>query len=315
MIRVLVTGANGFIGHYLVKELKKRGYWVRATGLEFNKYSGLADDFKKGNLIYSSDCHKVVNDIGYVFHMAAHIGGIKYISENESMIMHNNVIMDMNMIEAAYKSKVKKFFYPSSACIYPKSATDSFDPKPIIEEVAYPANPEVGYGWEKLYMEQTLLKYLKENKMDIKIARFFSTYGPEMDYKGDNVKSLMALCRKVAEAPDGGEIEIWGPGTQLRAFCYVEDVVDGIIKLMESQYNGPINIGNNVSTSISDLAKMIIEISGKNIRIKNIPGTVGVKGRRCDITKAEKLLGWKPTTEMKIGVRKTYEWVDKQINE
>jgi nucleoside-diphosphate-sugar epimerase len=315
MIKALVTGANGFIGHYLVKELKKRGYWVRTTGLDYNQYSNLGDDFKKGNLVNSSDCYKAIaGDVDWVFHMAAQIGGIKYISENESIIMHNNVVMDMNMIDAALNLGATKFFYPSSACVYPASATDSFDPKPITEDMAYPANPEVGYGWEKLYMEQTLLHYQKETKMNVKIARFFSTYGPDMDYEGDNVKSLMALCRKVAEAPDGGEIEVWGPGTQLRAFCYVEDVVDGIIRLTESLHTGPINMGNNASISINDLAKMIIDISGKNISIKNVEGIVGVKGRRCSIENAQKLLGWQPTTAMKIGVERTYEWVYKKIN-
>ena len=313
MNKALVTGANGFIGHYLVRGLKKKGYWVRAAGLSYGKYISEADDYKRCNLVYPSDCYKAVSGIDYVFHLAANIGGIKFISENESMIMHDNVVMDMNMLEAASVLGIKKFFYPSSACIYPAHTTNSFDPIPITEEMAYPSMPEVGYGWEKIYMEQALEKHKKEKNLDTKIARFFSTYGPEIKYKGDDVKSLIALCRKVAEAPDGGEIEIWGPGTQTRAFCYVEDVVDGIIRLMESNFHGPYNIGNPNSISINNLAQMIINVSGKKLTIKNVPGTVGVKGRRCSIDKVKKDLGWKPQTDLYEGVQKTYEWVKGEI--
>jgi GDP-D-mannose 3', 5'-epimerase len=309
MNKCLVTGATGFIGHYLVRELKKRGYWVRASGTHYNNFVNEADDFKKGSLVLKENCTTVVKDIDYVFHLAAKIGGIKYISENESSIMHDNAIMDMNMIEASAHSGVKKFFYSSSACVYPARTTESFNPEPITEIMAYPANPEVGYGWEKIYMEQTLARYQREGRLDIKIARFFSTYGPEMEYEGDNVKSLIALCRKVIEAEDGGEIEIWGPGKQTRAFCHVTDVVDGIIKLMESKHHGPYNIGNADSISINKLAIFLIRLSGKKLKIKNIPGTVGVKGRRCSSYLANKDLKWKREISLSAGAKETYEWV------
>lgn len=311
--RALVTGATGFIGHFLVRELKKRGYWVRATGPRLKKYINEADDFKKADLVNPYEADRVTMDIDYVFHMAANIGGVKYITEHESMIMHDNVVLDMNMLEYSIRNGVSKFFYPSSACIYPNSTTDSFDPEPITEDKAYPAMPEVGYGWEKIYMEQTLLSYQKEGRLDVKIARFFSTYGPEIDYNGDNVKSLIAICRKVVEVPNGGEIEIWGPGTQVRAFCYIDDVVDGIIKLMESKYHGPFNLGNSESISINDLAKLIIKISGKDIKMKNISGTVGVKGRRCSTYLANRDLKWERKISLREGVKKTYDWVNKEI--
>ena len=314
MKKALVTGASGFIGHFLVRELKNRGYWVRASGPRDSIYKNEADEFKIANLISPYEANSITEDIDYVYQMAAHIGGIKYITTHESMIMNNNVIIDMNMINSAVRNGVKKFFYPSSACVYPFHTTDSFDPIPIKEEMAFPAMPEVGYGWEKIYTELVLNSYLKEERMDIKIARFFSTYGPEIEYNGDNVKSFVALCRKVVEAPDNGEIEIWGPGTQLRAFCYIEDVIDGIIKLMESDYHGPYNIGNPNSITINSLAEMIIKRSGKNLTIKNIPGTVGVKGRRCNCYLANKDLKWKTNISLYEGIKRTYKWINEEMS-
>ena len=242
--------------------------------------------------------------------MVNNLGGIKYISENETSIMRDNTLIDLNMIQASCDNRVKKFFYSSSACVYPASSTNELYVKPIKEEDAYPADPEVGYGWEKIYTEQLLKRYKKEKNLDIKVARFFSVYGNEIPYKGDDVKSLIALCRKVAEAKDGGEIEIWGDGKQVRCFCYVTDVVDGIIKLMESDYSGPFNIGSDMPVSIEEVVDTIIKISGKKIIKKyNLNGVTGVKGRNCDCTKAKTLLNWKQSISLEDGIKKTYNWI------
>ena len=312
MKRVLVTGANGFIGHHLVRELKKRYYWVRAVGAPRGNgdlYEE-ADEFVASDLTNFFACNIITRDIDEVFHLAAHIGGIKYISENEVNIMRDNTLIDLNMIENSYLNGVKKFFYSSSACVYPSTSTNEIHVSPIKEEDAYPANPEVGYGWEKIYTEQLLERYRKEREIDIRIARFFSVYGIEIPYKGDDVKSLIALCRKVAEAEDGGEIEIWGDGSQVRCFCYVDDVVNGIMKFTESDFIGPANIGSDIPVSIREVVDAIIKISGKKIIKRfNLDGVTGVKGRNCDCSKAKKKFGWKQTISLEDGIKRTYDWI------
>ncbi|AFK01580.1 NAD-dependent epimerase/dehydratase [Emticicia oligotrophica DSM 17448] len=316
MKRALVCGAGGFIGGHLVKRLKSEGYWVRGVDLKYNEYNnGNADEFIIGDLTDPIVCHQVVEGgFDEVYQLAADMGGAGYIftGENDAAVMHNSALCNLNMLHAAQQAGVKKIFYSSSACMYPEyNQLDPENPK-CSEESAYPAAPDSEYGWEKLFSERLYLTYQRNLGINVKIARFHNIFGPQGTWKGGREKAPAAICRKVIEAEDGGTIEIWGDGKQTRSFLYVDECVEGVRRLMESDFSGPVNIGSEEMISINDFAKLIAEISGKNITIKNIPGPEGVRGRNSDNALIQEKLGWAPSKSLRDGITKTYNWIAEQ---
>ncbi|PZR20422.1 MAG: NAD-dependent dehydratase [Flavobacterium psychrophilum] len=314
--RALVCGAGGFIGGHLVKRLKKEGFWVRGVDLKKNEYSNTAaDEFILGDLRDFSVCKQVLQGIDDVYQLAADMGGAGYIftGENDASVMHNSATINLNIAELAHQLGVKKVFYSSSACMYPAyNQMDPENPK-CSEDSAYPAAPDSEYGWEKLFSERLFLAYNRNHGMQVRIARFHNIYGPEGTYKGGKEKAPAALCRKVAEASNDGFIEVWGDGKQTRSFLYIDDCIDAVRLLFESDFTGPVNIGSEEMVSINELAGIIFKISDKNITIKNIKGPEGVRGRNSDNALIEEKLGWKPKYDLKKGLTSTYEWIQGQI--
>lgn len=313
----LVTGAGGFIGSHLVKLLKKEGYWVRGVDLKYPEFSPTAaDDFIIGDLRDPVVCNRVTDQpFDELYQLAADMGGAGYIftGENDAHLMHNSAMINLNMLEAARKAGVKKIFYSSSACIYPEyNQLDPNNPK-CSEDSAYPAAPDSEYGWEKLFSERLYLAYHRNYGMGVHIARFHNIFGEEGTWEGGREKAPAALCRKVAETEDGSEIEIWGDGKQTRSFLYIDECLEGIRRLIKSDVMGPVNIGSDEMVTINDLADMIMQIAGKNLRIKHIKGPTGVRGRNSDNTLIRKLLGWAPSCSLKTGLGKTYPWIAKQV--
>lgn len=316
MKRALVCGAGGFIGGHLVNRLKSEGYWVRGVDLKHNEYNnGNADEFVIGDLTDPVICRQVVEGgFDEVYQLAADMGGAGYIftGENDAAVMHNSALCNLNMLHAAQQAGVKKIFYSSSACMYPEyNQLDPDNPK-CSEESAYPAAPDSEYGWEKLFSERLYLTYQRNLGITVKVARFHNIFGPQGTWKGGREKAPAAICRKVIETEDGGTIEIWGDGKQTRSFLYVEECVEGVRRLMESDFSGPVNIGSEEMISINDFAKLIAEISGKNITIKNIPGPEGVRGRNSDNALIQEKLGWAPSHSLREGITKTYHWIAEQ---
>jgi len=315
--KVLVCGAGGFIGSHLVKDLKKRGYWVRGVDLKYPEYSPTkADDFVIGDLREQELVRRVV-DRGFdeVYQLAADMGGAGYIftGENDANVMHNSALVNLNIIEACWKRNVKKIFYSSSACVYPEyNQMDTTNPK-TSEETAYPADPDSEYGWEKLFSERLYLSFYKNYGMQVRIARFHNIFGPEGSWNDGREKVPAAMCRKIAMAEDGGEIEMWGDGKQTRSFLYIDECLKGIRKLMDSDFTGPINIGSEEMVSINKLAKIIMDIAGKDLKIVHIPGPLGVRGRNSDNKLIKEKLGWEPDYPLKDGLVKTYKWIKGQI--
>lgn len=316
MKRALVCGAGGFIGGHLVNRLKSEGYWVRGVDLKYNEYgNGNADEFVIGDLTDPVICRQVVEGgFDEVYQLAADMGGAGYIftGENDAAVMHNSALCNLNMLHAAQQAGVKKMFYSSSACMYPEyNQLDPNNPK-CSEESAYPAAPDSEYGWEKLFSERLYLTYQRNLGITVKVARFHNIFGPQGTWRGGKEKAPAAICRKVIEAEDGGTIEIWGDGKQTRSFLYVDECVEGIRRLMESDFSGPVNIGSEEMISINDFAKLIAEISGKNITIKNITGPEGVRGRNSDNALIQEKLGWAPSHTLREGITKTYHWIAEQ---
>lgn len=316
MKRALVCGAGGFIGGHLVNRLKSEGYWVRGVDLKYNEYgNGNADEFVIGDLTDPVVCRQVAEGgFDEVYQLAADMGGAGYIftGENDAAVMHNSALCNLNMLHAAQQAGVKKIFYSSSACMYPEyNQLDPENPK-CSEESAYPAAPDSEYGWEKLFSERLYLTYQRNLGITVKVARFHNIFGPQGTWRGGKEKAPAAICRKVIEAGDGGTIEIWGDGKQTRSFLYVDECVEGIRRLMESDFSGPVNIGSEEMISINDFAKLIAEISGKNITIKNIPGPEGVRGRNSDNALIQEKLGWAPSHSLREGITKTYHWIAEQ---
>ena len=318
MKRALVCGAGGFIGGHLVNRLKSEGYWVRGVDLKYNEYgNGNADEFVIGDLTNPVICNQVVEGgFDEVYQLAADMGGAGYIftGENDAAVMHNSALCNLNMLHAAQQAGVKKMFYSSSACMYPEyNQLDPENPK-CSEESAYPAAPDSEYGWEKLFSERLYLTYQRNLGINVKVARFHNIFGTQGTWKGGREKAPAAICRKIVEAEDGGTIEIWGDGKQTRSFLYVDECVEGIRRLMESDFSGPVNIGSEEMISINDFAKLIAEISGKKITIKNIPGPEGVRGRNSDNALIQEKLGWAPSHTLREGITKTYHWIAEQAN-
>lgn len=326
MKTALVLGAGGFIGNHLVNRLKDEDYWVRGVDLKFNEYQKTrADEFQVGDLTDPVFTRKVmrgpnqrsceIDSFDEVYQLAADMGGAGYIfsGDNDANVMHNSATINLNVADTAIRNKVKKLFYSSSACMYPEH--NQLDPNnPNCEESsAYPANPDSEYGWEKLFSERLYLAYNRNYKLDVRIARFHNIFGPLGSWNNGKEKSPAAICRKVAQAKDGDEIEIWGDGEQTRSFLYIDECINGIRSLMESDFTGPVNIGSDEMVTINKLADIASLIAGKKLIKKHIPGPLGVRGRTSDNKLIFEKLGWKPNYPLKKGIESTYNWIVEQL--
>lgn len=317
MKKILVCGAGGFIGGHLVNRLKKDGFWVRGVDLKENEYGNTnSDEFIIGDLRDPEIAKKVVKGIDEVYQLAADMGGAGYIftGEHDADVMNNSALCNLNVLGAAQKEGVKKIFYSSSACMYPEyNQMDPNNPK-CSEESAYPAAPDSEYGWEKLFSERLYLSYQRNYGIDVRIARFHNIFGPQGTWKGGKEKAPAAMCRKAAQAKDNSSIEVWGDGKQTRSFLYIDECVEAVIRLMNSDFSGPVNIGSEEMISINDFAQMAIDLSGKKLKIKNIEGPTGVRGRNSDNKLLQEKLNWQPSLSLLEGMQKTYQWIDQQIN-
>ena len=313
----LVCGAGGFIGGHLVKRLKREGFWVRGVDLKFNEHADTeADDFVIGDLRDQVIVRDVVDRrFDEVYQLAADMGGAGYIftGENDADIMHNSATINLNVLDACYKRNIKRVFYSSSACMYPEHNQLDPDNPNCSEDSAYPANPDSEYGWEKLFSERLYLAYNRNHGMQNRVARYHNIFGPEGTWDGGKEKAPAAMCRKVAKAPSGGKIEVWGDGQQTRSFLYVDECVEGTIRLLRSDFEGPVNIGSDEMVTINGLAQMVIDISGKDVGIDNIPGPLGVRGRNSDNRLIKQKLGWAPSQTLREGMEKTYAWIDGEV--
>lgn len=317
MRSALICGAGGFIGSHLARRLKAEGYYVRGVDLKYPEFStSAADDFILGDLRDPYVCKHVLDrPFDEVYQFAADMGGAGYIftGENDADVMHNSALINLNIAPLCVRQRVGKVFYSSSACIYPAyNQQDPHNPN-CREDSAYPAQPDSEYGWEKLFSERLYLAFQRNYGLRIYIARFHNIYGPEGVWRGGREKAPAALCRKVAEAPNGGEIEIWGDGRQTRSFLYVDECIEAIRRMIASNFTGPLNIGSDEMITINDLARKIIRISGKRLSIRNVPGPEGVRGRNSDNTLIRQVLGWSPNYPLELGLRQTYAWILQQV--
>jgi len=317
MKKALVCGAGGFIGSHMVKRLKAEGFWVRGVDLKLPIYGDTAaDDFLVADLRDPAMCADVVDQkFDEIYQFAADMGGAGYIFTglHDADVMHNSATINLNMLEAARKRNNKRIFYSSSACMYPEHNQLDPDNPNCAEDSAYPANPDSEYGWEKLFSERLYLAYARNYGMEVRIARYHNIFGVEGSWNNGKEKAPAALCRKVAEAQDGGSIEIWGDGKQTRSFLYVDECIEGTIRLTRSGWTGPVNIGSDEMISINDLAKLVMNLAAKKLSIRNIPGPTGVRGRNSDNRLIEEKLGWRPSRPLKDGIQKTYQWVRAQV--
>ncbi len=314
--KVLVTGAGGFIGHHLGTYLRKKGYWVRGIDIklpEFKKSD--VDEFLKLDLREKKSALKATEGMDYVYALAADMGGMGFISSNHATILYNNATINLNTIEAAKINKVKRYFYSSSACIYPHYRQTRSKLKPLKEEDAYPAQPQDAYGWEKLVSEILAKYYREEHGLETRIARFHNIFGPFGTWDGGREKAPAAICRKVAIAKLTGkkEIEIWGDGKQTRSFCYIDDCLEGIYKLMTSDFAEPLNIGQDRMVTIDQLVDIISKAAGVKLKKNHIPGPQGVRGRNSDNSKLRQVLKWEPKISLEEGLAKTYQWIEDQV--
>jgi GDP-D-mannose 3',5'-epimerase len=315
----LVLGAGGFIGSHLVARLKKEGFWVRGVDLKNPEFSETrADEFVVGDLRDQTICRQVVDQsFDEVYQLAADMGGAGFIfsGDNDADIMHNSALINLNVLEVCQKLKVKRVFYSSSACMYPEhNQLDPDNPK-TSEESAYPANPDSEYGWEKLFSERLYLAFHRNFGLEVRVARFHNIFGPQGTWKDGREKAPAAMCRKVAETADGGAIEMWGDGKQTRSFLYIDECLEGVLRLMRSDWTGPVNIGSEEMVTINELAEMVMEVAGKKLSIHHIDGPLGVRGRNSDNRLIAEKLGWKPSLQLIEGLRQTYSWIEEQVEQ
>jgi GDP-D-mannose 3',5'-epimerase len=315
MKRVLVTGAGGFIGHHLVKKLTATGYWVRGVDVKMPEYEPTsAQEFEILDLRRWDNCQRATRGVEAVYNLAANMGGIGFIEAHKAEIMHDNVLINVHMLEAARQSGVRRYLYTSSACIYPGYMQHSADVQPLKEEDAYPADPEDGYGWEKLFSERQCRHYYEDYGLETRVVRFHNIYGPLGTFDGGREKSPAAICRKVALAEDGSEIEVWGDGLQTRSYCFIEDCVEGIDRLMRSDHREPLNLGSDHLVTINELVDLVAAIAGKRIRRRhNLTAPQGVRGRNSDNGRLREVLKWEPGTSLEAGMQRTYEWIHDQF--
>jgi GDP-D-mannose 3',5'-epimerase len=312
--RVLVAGAGGFIGSHIVSYLKKRGYWVRGADIKEPEFKDCcADEFVLMDLRDTNGCRRVTKDVHEVYNFAANMGGIGFITRVKANVMHDNVLINSNLLEASRRNGVERYFFSSSACVYPKFKQRKPQVSPLSEADVLPAYPGTPYGWEKLFSEMMCSAYYEDYGLETRIARYHNVYGPEGTYKGGREKAPAALCRKVAESEDNGTITIWGDGKQTRSFLYIDDALEATYRLMNGEYREPVNIGSDELISIGELADLIIEISGKTLEKEyDVSKPQGVRGRNADLTTLKKVIAWKPRIGYKRGLTKTYEWIKQQ---
>jgi nucleoside-diphosphate-sugar epimerase len=318
MKTALVCGAGGFIGGHLVSRLKRDGFWVRGTDVKFHEYAeSAADDFVVGDLREQAFVRTVIDrKFDEVYQLAADMGGAGYIftGEHDADVMHNSATINLNVLDACHKRSIQKIFYSSSACIYPAyNQEDPQNPK-CAEDSAYPAAPDSEYGWEKLFSERLYLAYRRNYGMHTHVARYHNIFGPQGTWTGGKEKAPAAICRKIANARNGGEIEIWGDGEQTRSFLFIDECVEGTIRLLRSPYPGPFNIGSEEMVTINELVELIADIAGKQIRKKHIAGPTGVRGRNSDNRLIREKLNWAPRQSLRAGLEETYAWIEAQVH-
>ncbi len=318
MKSALVCGAGGFIGSHLVTRLREEGYWVRGVDLKAPEYGPVdADDFMIGDLRDPDTVASAIDrHFDEVYQLAADMGGAGYLftGDNDAEIMHNSAMINLNVLETCYRQTIRSVFYSSSACVYPEH--NQVDPQnPLCsEDSVYPAEPDSEYGWEKLFSERLYLNYGRNYDMNVRIARFHNIFGERGTWRGGREKVPAAICRKVAQTADGGEIEIWGDGEQTRSFLHVSECLEGILRLMRSNWAGPVNIGSEEMVTINELAYIVMDVAGKSLRLNHVPGPLGVRGRNSDNRLIHEKLGWKPAENLKSGIGRTYRWIEQQLD-
>jgi nucleoside-diphosphate-sugar epimerase len=316
--RVLVTGAGGFIGHHLVGRLKAEGHWVRGADLRHPEFGGTAaDEFEVLDLRRLDDCLRACRGVSQVYALAADMGGMGFISSNHARILYNNALINLHTLEAARVHGVSRYLYTSSACVYPEYRQTAAEVAGLREEEAYPAQPQDAYGWEKLMTERLCQHYREEGLVGTRVVRFHNIFGPLGTWRGGREKAPAALCRKVAEAKLSGRnfIEVWGDGRQTRSFCYVDDCVEGVLRLMASDFAGPVNLGQDRLISVDGLAGLVMAAAGVELEVRHVPGPQGVRGRNSDNTLMREKLGWEPRVSLEEGIARTYRWVEQQVKD
>jgi len=317
MNKALVLGAGGFIGNHMVIRLKSEGFWVRGVDLKFPEYGDTeADDFAVGDLRDPLFARSIMDrKFDEVYQFAADMGGAGFVfsGENDAEIMHNSALVNLNVLEACLNRNIKRIFYSSSACMYPEHNQMDPDNPNCAEESAYPANPDSEYGWEKLFSERLYFAFQRNHGLEVRVARYHNIFGPLGTWDGGREKAPAALCRKIAQAPDDGQIEIWGDGEQTRSFLFVDECIEGTLRLTRSDWVGPVNIGSDEMVTINELAKRIMKIAGKSLSINHIDGPLGVRGRNSDNQLIAERLGWQPNQPLNDGLSATYQWISQQL--
>ena len=315
--KALVCGAGGFIGSHMVRRLVREGYWVRGVDLKIPDFTeSAANDFVVADLRLRESWEANLDEgMDEIYQFAADMGGAGYIftGENDSHVMHNSAMINLHCCDFAVSRKAKKVFYSSSACMYPAYNQEDPDNPKCAEDTAYPAAPDSEYGWEKLFSERLYLAFARNFKLNVRVARFHNIFGIEGTWRGGKEKAPAALCRKVAEQPEGGSIDMWGDGKQTRSFLYIDECIEAVRRLMESNFQGPVNIGSEEMVTINQMAEMIMKIAGKKLSIQHIPGPTGVRGRNSDNKILRRELGWEPTQSLYEGLSKTYPWIEDQL--